>query len=199
MSNNVALLDVDPGTQTLFNIRGELANQARLLEGLEALLEALVQHIADLVAYHETTVVDDSTTEIVTHVDTTAIAESLAPILKQLDLSEKFDALNRNILEILKKPQQAPVTSIPRFNTSGLAQESTLTAVSNPLAAYQANDLDEAADPAYYGFENADGKWIIKRLSDSAGTIRYAKGDSDYSTAWTGRAGQSYATFGSVF
>lgn len=76
---------------------------------------------------------------------------------------------------------------------------SSLTSISSPLSAYQANDLDETGDPAYYGYETAGGAWMIKRLNSAAGTIRYARGDSNYAAAWTARAGQSYDTFGAVF
>lgn len=56
-------------------------------------------------------------------------------------------------------------------------------------------NVDESSSPAYYGFENQDGGWIIIKKSTSASidTFTYAKGSSAYSTAWTGRAGLTYA------
>ena len=70
---------------------------------------------------------------------------------------------------------------------------------SNPTEEYAINDIDDASNPKYYGFEKADGGWYIMRENTSTKQYRYAKGDSDYSTNWTNRASQSYATFGSTF
>jgi len=65
----------------------------------------------------------------------------------------------------------------------------------------QVANVDEASDPAYYGFQNPDGAWYIikKTTSASIDTFTYAKGDSAYSTAWTGRAALTYATPESAF
>lgn len=63
------------------------------------------------------------------------------------------------------------------------------------------SNVDEASDPAYYGFENPDGAWYIMKKTTSASidTFTYAKGDSAYSTAWTGRAALTYAAPGTTF
>jgi hypothetical protein len=62
------------------------------------------------------------------------------------------------------------------------------------LSAYKITDID---DTGYYGYLKADGSWYI--MQENSGAYRYIKGDSDYSTAWTGRAGLSYDYFNQVF
>jgi len=37
------------------------------------------------------------------------------------------------------------------------------------------------------------------KLNSEAGTARYIKGDSDYATNWTGRAGLSYGYYSDTF
>jgi hypothetical protein len=49
----------------------------------------------------------------------------------------------------------------------------------------------------YYGFTKADGAWYIMEFTGS--TARYIKGDSDYTTSWTGRAGLTYGYFYDIF
>jgi len=65
------------------------------------------------------------------------------------------------------------------------------------LSAYNISDLDEAGATKYYGSIDASGNWYILQLTSTA--ARYAKGTSDYTTNWTGRAGLSYGYFDAVF
>ncbi len=70
------------------------------------------------------------------------------------------------------------------------------------MEGYFASDLkDKAGDDTihYYGFLNKYGNWYIIEKSDTPGTIRYYKGDSDYSTAWTGRETAPYNYFHTIF
>jgi hypothetical protein len=57
-------------------------------------------------------------------------------------------------------------------------------------------DIEVDASPYYYGFEDADGNWYIRKetLSGTAGSLSalFARGTSGYTTAWTNRASQSY-------
>lgn len=74
----------------------------------------------------------------------------------------------------------------------------------NPVEGYAINHVDDDgnnANPNYYGFENKDGAWYIMKEDKSANpsVYTYSAGTSDYATAWTGRAGQSYAIFGTTF
>lgn len=64
---------------------------------------------------------------------------------------------------------------------------------------YKLSDEDSASDPAYYGYLDADGGWYILKITESTGTYRYVKGASDYSTAWTDRASQTYVYYDSAF
>lgn len=69
----------------------------------------------------------------------------------------------------------------------------------DPLAKYKISDTDSASDPKYYGNVAADGSWYIMKETTSAGTYRYCKGASSYSTNWTGRAGLTYDYFDVIF
>lgn len=69
--------------------------------------------------------------------------------------------------------------------------------ITDPLEKYKINDLDESTSTKYYGFTAMDGAWYILRLTST--TVRYVKGSSGYTTAWTNRASQSYDYFDVVF
>ena len=64
----------------------------------------------------------------------------------------------------------------------------------DPLSKYKITDLDDAG---YYGYTDKDGDWYIMSLI--ANQARYIKGDSNYTTSWTGRAGLSYNYFNLIF
>ena len=68
-------------------------------------------------------------------------------------------------------------------------------------AGYNIANKDDDGTPNYYGFEDSTGAWYIMRETVSAGNdiYEYIKGDSDYSTSWTGRAGLSYVSYSSAF
>jgi hypothetical protein len=44
----------------------------------------------------------------------------------------------------------------------------------------------------YFGFVRGDGSWVIMRETTATQTFRYAVGKSDFETAFTNRATQSY-------
>lgn len=72
----------------------------------------------------------------------------------------------------------------------------------NQKDAYQLVNADEAsASTRYYGFLRADGYWYIMKqaISSSVSTYTFVKGTSAYSTAWTDRASETYASFDTVF
>ena len=66
---------------------------------------------------------------------------------------------------------------------------------------YMICNKDDDGTPNYYGFEAADGSWIIIKETVSAGADVYAydSGSSGYSTAWTNRASGSYYSYGTEF
>lgn len=72
-----------------------------------------------------------------------------------------------------------------------------IEAKQDPLSIYKAADLDDDAEPNYYGFLEVGGGWYI--LKEESKTYRYCKGSSGYATAWTNRAGQSYDYLDVVF
>jgi hypothetical protein len=79
-------------------------------------------------------------------------------------------------------------------DTSELATE----AKQDPLASYKDAGMDTASNPMYFGYLNIDGGWYIKKLNTDSGST-YAKGDSDYETAWNGRESLTYGLFNNIF
>lgn len=69
----------------------------------------------------------------------------------------------------------------------------------NELSSYIASDIDIVADSKYYGFLRSDGYWYIMKEITSAGSYRFIKGTTGYTTNWTGRAGLSYGYFDAIF
>lgn len=71
------------------------------------------------------------------------------------------------------------------------------------LGNYKASDIPTTAeasdDTKYYGYIDTDGLWYIMRTVDSTGTIRFTKGTSGYTTAWTGKTGHSYGYYDAIF
>ena len=71
---------------------------------------------------------------------------------------------------------------------------------------FQTNDIEEAsATVTYIGMEDASGEWYLKKIDTSSDTVfSHATelnnvGTSDYSTAWTGRAGLTYQDYSNAF
>ena len=133
--------------------------------------------------------------------DYTLLLREIKNAIQPADMSPVVDALNpmRALIEQIDIPTF-------KFNKSGrLKIEVDQMAVAvgsganqDPLASYKSAGMDLSSDPMYFGFLRADGFWYIKCLDIASGTT-YAKGDSGYTTAWTGRAGLSYDEFNNVF
>jgi len=68
----------------------------------------------------------------------------------------------------------------------------------NPTDGYEITEIDDSGTPAYYGFVKKTGAWYIME-EGASGAYRYAKGDTGFSAAWTGKALLSYGYFNSVF
>ena len=54
----------------------------------------------------------------------------------------------------------------------------------------------------YYGFVDKDGGWYIMREDKTvvgAEVYRYTKGDNDFATNWTNRAGLTYGVYNTIF
>lgn len=67
------------------------------------------------------------------------------------------------------------------------------------LEGYYASDEDVGEGLEYHGFLDKYGNWYIEEYNLNAGTFRYIKGATDYTTNWTGRTGLSYDYFNTVF
>lgn len=73
-----------------------------------------------------------------------------------------------------------------------LNEAGQLPVATSPLSGYLIADEEETATYAYTGFETSSGGWCIQRETLASGAYRYAAGSSNYSTAWTNRASQTY-------
>ena len=71
-------------------------------------------------------------------------------------------------------------------------------AIIQPTDGYTITEVDDSDTTSYYGFVHKTGAWYITK-EDAAGSYRYAKGASSFSTSWTGRTLLSYDYFDNVF
>lgn len=104
----------------------------------------------------------------------------------------------------LMNPQKAEAAffgSVPGPGTVALKDTNDTEidpAIKSPTDAYGITEIDDSAIPSYYGFVNKEGAWYILR-EDSSNSYRYAKGNSNFSSNWTSRAGLSYDYYHNVF
>lgn len=62
-----------------------------------------------------------------------------------------------------------------------------------PGSGYTLQDYEKAGAFVYVGYKNTGGAWFIYRRTVASNVWQQAAGASAYSTAWTGRAGLTYA------
>jgi hypothetical protein len=67
-----------------------------------------------------------------------------------------------------------------------------------PTDGYTISEIDDSTTPSYYGFVDKDGQWYISK-ENPIGSYRYAKGTTDFSGNWTGRAALTYDYFDVTF
>jgi len=72
-------------------------------------------------------------------------------------------------------------------------QDLVLAGGSDYTKGYEIANEDVAGSPEYYGFVNSSGNWYILKVN--AGAYTYTRGNTVFSTNWTGRAGLTYSTF----
>jgi hypothetical protein len=146
--------------------------------------------------------------ELVTKLGTSEDLGVLAEWLKAISLKEypefpelKFNKEGRLMIEVDKVGGGGGggMTSIQETylktisdNQSTEAKQDTQIANQDPFAKYKFADLDDDASPNYYGATDVSGNWYILKEDTTAKTLRYATGDSDYPTNWTGRVALSY-------
>lgn len=71
--------------------------------------------------------------------------------------------------------------------------------VLDKLDQYKLSNYDTSTTTIYLGYEDKDGNYFIKKIDTTTGAITFTKGTSGYSTAWTNRATESYASFATTF
>jgi hypothetical protein len=131
------------------------------------------------------------------------------------DIKDKIEPVDLKKVEKLLKEIDDKLDKIKKFGGSTIIsgggvsnsqpiqdrQTETTGAINDQLDNYKITDKDDDATPLYYGYTDKNGGWYIMKWVVSAGadTFRYIKGDSDYTTAWTGRAGLTYDYFYTIF
>jgi hypothetical protein len=58
---------------------------------------------------------------------------------------------------------------------------------------------DDAVSPVYLGYVTSEGHWYIKKIDNTARTMRFAVGLSEYATAWSGKVTLDYYYLYEVF
>jgi len=78
---------------------------------------------------------------------------------------------------------------------------SSSTVYSKPTDSYSLVQFDDTSSASYeyYAYMDKDSNWYIKRLTTATNLFEFVAGSSSYSTAWTNRASQTYATYGVTF
>ncbi len=208
--------------------RKQAASRKAEKERSEAILRSL-QDISDQLGKQEVNVAVDTTKleQIVAdisitpeiksgdvYVDTELVAREVATLKDALAV-DKTAALKAPLDSLIKAVQepagQQPSDYVPyrrvvkqgnvlRFDDviaasgAGGSSGDTIT-----LPTYGIARIDDASDPAYYGFENNSGEWYILRNTDSTGLWEYYAGTGGITTNWAGRAGYTYADKGAIF
>lgn len=100
-----------------------------------------------------------------------------------------------------KSAQAAFFGSMPGPGTVAIKDSSGTPidpAEKQPTDGYTITEVDDTGNTSYYGFVHKTGAWYITK-EDNAGSYRYAKGASSFSTNWTGRLSLNYDYFDNVF
>jgi len=71
--------------------------------------------------------------------------------------------------------------------------------VLDKLDQYKMSNYDTSTTTIYVGYEDKAGNYYIKKIDTTTGAVTFTKGTSGYSTAWTNRATESYASFATTF
>jgi hypothetical protein len=71
--------------------------------------------------------------------------------------------------------------------------------VEDTLQQHFMDDFDVSGNPIYVGYQRKDGEYYIQRFNTTTGAVDYTAGSSNYSTAWTNRASETYADFATTF
>lgn len=113
-------------------------------------------------------------------------------------LLDKFEEMLAKLGEIdtgvRLKPQTPNVMKVTNVDGSAIGGSST-----SGISAYTLVQDEETATYEYYGYVKADGSWCIKRVTISTAYSQYVIGATDYTTAWTNRASQTYDDYWDVF
>lgn len=64
---------------------------------------------------------------------------------------------------------------------------------------YGISNIEETGTYKYFGFEGKSGSWYIMRKTLADNVFLYVSGESDYTTAWTNRASQTYVSYANAF
>lgn len=107
--------------------------------------------------------------------------------------------LNRDGSRVLVEVDRTGGGGSGVINSDGTPINPATEEKQDPTAKYQLANYDVSASPIYIGKVDSIGGWMIKQIDTSTGIALYFKGDSDYATNWSGRAGLAYDSFDNIF
>lgn len=81
----------------------------------------------------------------------------------------------------------------------------SLSSENSPIKDYEVNEIEEVGSITYFGLENKNGAWCVKKINETVGTVySYATitnnaGTASYSVAWANRATLVYSNYSGAF
>ena len=126
------------------------------------------------------------------------------------EVEKLLKASNKYLKDILDKPVGGGGggggSSWVATNSAGIPVPIQLDSSGNlpiaggkPTDAYSISNSEDTGTYKYFGFEDKNGNWYILRKTIATNVYLYTANTSDYSTGWTNRATQTYASYATTF
>jgi len=134
-----------------------------------------------------------------------AAVQKYQPIIKVEKQEIVFPRAAKDAIPVRLSDGKSFYNAIFSAVSAGVNTDGIIDAINNSssstsgISAYTLIQDEETATYEYYGYVKADGSWCIKRVTISTAYSQYVIGASDYATAWTNRASQTYDDYWDVF
>lgn len=176
----------------------DIAEVTKAVKGLEKALKPVKQDNSDVVAAikglqlnptYKPEIKVAPTPVTVKAPEVKVDAPDLSPITKAIEANKPAPVDNAPLIKAIKDVSQQIIKKpTPVANTP-----------TDPLIYYLPADIDDASSVQYYGYTDNKGAWYVRQYDTSVApkTIRFAFGQSAYTTNWTNRANLTYKVWGS--